>query len=82
MTDYHQKLESRFRQYPLSAPPPPWKQTWSGSISGLLEIGFASVSELLLGFLKKDAVSSIAVPGSVLPEITISTWNDGQIRFA
>ena len=48
MTDYQQKLESRFRQYPLSVPPTPWKETWSDSIGGLLEIGFAADSELLL----------------------------------
>lgn len=48
MTDYQQKLDARFRQYPLSPPPAPWKQTWNGSVGGLLEVGFASSSELLL----------------------------------
>jgi len=48
MTEYQQKLDARFRQYPESAPPAPWKLTGCGPIGGLLQIGFALDSELLL----------------------------------
>ncbi len=48
MNEYQQKLEARFRAYSLNQSPAPWRCTWRGSIGGLLEVGFAPVSELLI----------------------------------
>ena len=48
MNEYQKKLETRFRTSSLSQSPAPWRRTWHGSVGGLLEIGFAPASELLL----------------------------------
>src|SRR5437016_5249971 len=48
MSNYQRKLDQRFRASPIADPPEPWRQTFYGSIGGLLVIGFAPGSDLLL----------------------------------